>query len=99
MPQTQYPDIPNYKNIYSELHRSLKSNKNLVVLDSKNSIKKSDHFVVEILVNQFWPFDYSKKKDLPTIENEIISVFKTNLIDSTTINGLELRLFEKNSDS
>ena len=90
-----YPGIPNYNNIYSELCRSLKSNKNLLVLDSKNPIQESDHFVVEILVNQFWPFDYNKKKDLPTIENEIICVFKTKPIDSITINGLELRLFEK----
>ena len=69
--------------------------KHVLVFDSINPSDIYHHFAVDILINQYWPIDYEKKESLKAIEAKLNNVFGQKPLDNLSLNGLELRLYQK----
>ena len=90
-----YPGLYSDNFIFQELFRTLRSNTYLLVIDSVNPKEIFHHFAVDILIKQYWPIDYEKKRSMKQIEDELNQIFSQKPIDALSLNGLELRLYQK----
>lgn len=90
-----YPSLYTNYSIFKEIFRCLKTDSHMLVIDSTDPLEMNNHFVSEILINQFWPIDYSQKKKILEMEKELNVLFKSKPLDRMNIKGLELYLYKK----
>ncbi len=90
-----YPTIGKFSLFLKELHRVLRPQGFLVLIDAENPLDENRHFMITILIETFWPLPMKDKKDVADIVLNLQNQLQWRSMKSLVIDGLILHRFEK----